>query len=60
MDEELEPQAASTPVQQAPAGVWSPVTQSGTVQPQQAQVVNEAPEGSAFRNWPWGVQRVSP
>lgn len=54
------PAPAGTPVQQAPAGVWSPVTQGGTAQSPQAQVVNEAPEGSAFRNWPWGVQRVSP
>ena len=35
---------------------WAPVTGKVVT----SQVVNEAPTGSAFRDWPWGVQRVAP
>ena len=39
----------------APAD-WAPVSGKAVT----SQTVNQAPAGSAFRDWPWGVQRVSP
>lgn len=35
---------------------WAPVSGKSVT----ASAGNEAPAGSAFRDWPWGVQRVAP
>lgn len=55
LSQPAETQPASLPARtgmELPAD-WAPV--SG-----KAVVVNQAPAGSAFRDWPWGVQRVAP
>ncbi len=48
------PQPAGAPV--ATPADWSPVQGTGPAVP--AAAVNQAPPGSAFRDWPWGVQVV--